>query len=459
MAFILIGALFVTPMLSYAMAVTRSGSGQHQKLARSEAVKGAFRTAMASPSKLYEACALAGLHQGAPLAGPNMGIPVSTECFWVKETQELDAAALRVSMTTTMMGSTAPAGTVGTPYDGSGNADETVWAVNDMSTVSTGGKILLPNLPAHALTHPSPLGYLMPSWAGTCRVYFPGTYNDPITITGTTPVFFTSGVYYFDQAVTVSGSAQVVVGGGAVDGCSTDQEAAFEALGAPSDHNISGYGATWIFGGAGRLVFNDATPGTGPSLQFNSRLVGDTDVGSLASRSVSIMSVNGVDSNGVVADFSLPGKLFVPRSYNDGDPTSNAIASGYQPSELRPTDPATTFPAIVDINLTSGNPAKLWIPGYISVPQGYVNIAVAPGMTAGKDVQLVGGVLAAYFTETVDHPEVMQAGIVNRVVQKTFKIVSTSATGAPQLMSTAIVQINDYGEYVVNSWQISDVQQ
>jgi hypothetical protein len=46
-------------------------------------------------------------------------------------------------------------------------------------------------------------------------------------------------------------------------------------------------------------------------------------------------------------------------------------------------------------------------------------------------------------------------GIVNRVVQKTFKVVSTTQTGAPVVVSTALVQVNDYGEFVVNSWQVA----
>lgn len=455
LAFILIGALFVIPMMRYAVAVTRSGVGQQQKLSRSESVKAAFRTAMSDPSKLYAACSNSGLHAAVGLAGSGLGTPVATECTTVKNALELDATQLRIAMTTTMVGSVAPVGTIGDVYNGAANANETIW-VNDTTKTSVGGKILLPNLPAHALTHPSSAGYLMPAWAPACRVFFPGTYNDPITLADATPVFFASGIYYFDNVVTVSGSAQVVVGGGSVEGCTTDQQAAFDAIGAPTNHNISGYGATWIFGGVGRLVFTDSVAGSGPSLQFNSRLVNDTDIASLASRSVSILSVNGIEGGGGGSvDLSLPGQLFVPRSNNDTTPATDAMSGGYRPSTLHPDALATPFDAIIDINLVTTNPAKLWIPGYVGVPQGLVNISVAPAMAVGKSVQLVGGLLAASITQTADQPEVLQLGIVNRVVQKTFKVVSATTAGLPRVVSTAIVQINDYGEYVVNSWEIA----
>ena len=458
LAFVLIGAFFVTPMLRYAMVVTRSGSAQQQKLERAEAVKGAFRALMADPELLYKTCSASGLHTEVALADPQLTTPVLSRCTTVKDATELTASELRMAMTTTFVGATAPAGTVGAASPPAVAGTENAWVANTSGT-SVGGKILLPTLPAHSLTNPSSTGYMMPSWVGSCKVYFPGTYKDPITITNNVPVYFTSGIYYFENTVTVSGSARVVAGGGTTDGCTNDQEAAFEALGAPSNHNISGFGATWIFGGAGRLVFNDLTAGTGPSLQINPRLVGDTDVGTLSSRGVSIMSVNGVDGGGAAVNFALANTVFVPRSTNSAVPPAvpdQAMIDKYLPSTLRPNALATPYPAIIDISFTGANPATLWIPGYVAVPQGYININVAtPAAAVGKNVQLVGGVLAGAFSQSANLPATLQLGIVNRVVQKTFKVVSVSNNGSPRVMSTALVQINDYGEYVVNSWEVA----
>jgi hypothetical protein len=72
-----------------------------------------------------------------------------------------------------------------------------------------------------------------------------------------------------------------------------------------------------------------------------------------------------------------------------------------------------------------------------------------------KNISLLGGVLAALFTQGTASPATQQLGIVNRVIQKTFKVVSSTTSGTPLIVSTALVQINDYGEYVVNSWDIS----
>jgi hypothetical protein len=469
LAFILLGALIITPMLSYATSVSRASRVQQSKTTRAEAVKAAFRVAMADPHSLYDRCAESGLHLEKTLAGPKLATPVTTVCTTVKNSTEADDTALRMAMTTVRVGTAAPVGTVGTPYPNSGNADTGLWW-NDRSLVSAGGKILSPYLPAHALTHPASSGYLMPSWADACRVFFPGTYTDPITISDSLPVYFTSGIYYFENTVTFTGSADVVIGGGAESGCTSDQEAAWNAIGAPLQHNITGYGATFILGAAGKLVFSDtAVAGTGPNVRFNNRLVNDTDIASVPSRNVSVISVNGVNQGTTSAVLDIGGVLKVPASTTapatDTDPPIDAMVSGYHPSTLVPAPPALTTP-IIDISLTTANAARVWIPGYIAVPQGNVSMAFAPGTTGNKNVQLVGGVLAAEVTQTPDLPTVcpvnapsdqacLQMGIVNRVVQKTFKIVSTSVGDAPNVVSTALVLVNDYGQFVVSSWEIT----
>ena len=65
----------------------------------------------------------------------------------------------------------------------------------------------------------------MPAGYPNCQVYFPGTYLDPITIESSTPVFFTSGIYYFEQQIRMSADAQVVIGGGAEDEFNDDADA------------------------------------------------------------------------------------------------------------------------------------------------------------------------------------------------------------------------------------------
>ena len=73
-------------------------------------------------------------------------------------------------------------------------------------------------------------------------------------------------------------------------------------------------------------------------------------------------------------------------------------------------------------------------------------------MGVNKDVELVGGVLAALFSQTADQPAPIMIGLVNQIVQKTFKLVAVTSSGTPWVNSVAIVQINDYGEFAINSW-------
>ena len=158
-------------------------------------------------------------------------------------------------------------------------------------------KIWLPNLPTHGLSPRSPLGWQMPpeflpEGVAECTVYFPGTYPSPVTLDG--PTYFTSGIYFFEDTVLVSGGADVVVGsgGGEEQGCTNDQHAAFYAIDAPSTHNINGLGGKFVLGKSGRLVVDNA--GVSPiKLQFNKRYVAAGDAGGAPTAGVSIMSVNG----------------------------------------------------------------------------------------------------------------------------------------------------------------------
>ena len=74
-----------------------------------------------------------------------------------------------------------------------------------------------------------------------------------------------------------------------------------------------------------------------------------------------------------------------------------------------------------------------------------------------KSLLVAGALLAASFTQSATQPTTLQLGIVNRVVQKTFKIESITNASKPRVVSTALVQINDYGEYVINAWEISSI--
>ncbi len=457
---VLVCSLIVLPVLTYAIAVTRSTRVLQAKSVSIEAAKGGLRTALADPIALYKACDLAGLTVSVNLASPGLTTPVSNKCFKMSDVPAQDPTSLRYAIAATQVGATLPTGYSGQAYPGSGAAPENAWQVA-ASLTSAFNTIWAPYLPAHGLNQRSATPYSMPSGFPTCSVYFPGTYKDPVTISGSTPVFFTSGIYYFESTVRVSENANIVVGDGATQGCTSDQEAAFYATNAPDTHNVTGLGATFVLGAAGRLVVDNVTNGTAINLIFNQRYVASTDLSSLPSVGVSIESVNGVTSGAATIDLSLPGYLSVPQSSVGGATITLATAQQYLPSILVPVAPVAlavvpTDPLpIVDINLSNTATVKVSIPGYVYVPHGLVNVNVST-VAAGafKNIQLSGGVLASSYTVSAIQPSTFVVGLLNPVIQKLFKIVSTTTGAPPNIVSTAIVQVNQNGAYAVNSWGV-----
>jgi hypothetical protein len=475
LVFIILASMLILPMLSYSRTVMVAAGDEHRKIEHISAATGGMRVALADPIELYKACAESGLHDefAVQLAVPSVGIPVSVRCTTLSDATELSDSDVRIAMTTTTAGSVAPTGTLGDVYANSGAADPHAWWA-DTTTTSTGGKVFLPYLPTHNLSHPASSGYLMPAWAGTCRVFFPGTYLDPVTINDTTPTYFSSGVYYFENTVTFGAHANVVIGAGAVEGCTDDAQAAYYAVNAPASVSVSGIGGTFIFGGAGRLVVTDGGSVNAPNVQFNPRLVDPTDVGNAVSAGVSIISVNGAFlTSSSSSDLLEPGYIDVPKSLTETNPTDaaapvDAASTGYKPSTLVQTSTADPTP-IVSVNFTGFGSAIFFVPGYVAVPQGRIDVNIGAGAGAGKSIQLLGAVLTAKVTESGDPPAMppactetgqacLQLGFENRVVQKTFKITSKTleSAGSPYIVSVAIVQVNDYGEYAINSWVTND---
>ena len=370
-------SLIVLPMLDYATAVGRQNTVLSTKTKRQEAVKAGLRTVLADPSKIYQYCA-----EGSPtLAGPGIaGIEVETSCSFIDfSLAELDED-LHLGLVATRVGETIPnsleaifqTDANGDPVlDGTGNPVRYVYAPQTSdpaewldtaapyapTSVSAPRQIWLPNLPVHSVNLRGASGFQMPAGFPECRVFFPGTYRDPVVLDG--PTYFASGVYYFQNTVTVAAGADVAVGMGRQLGCTTDQEAVFYAVNAPAVHTISGLGATFVFGHDavrdtdGRLIVTNA--GGSTRFRFNQRYVAAEDIGGQPSFGVSIVSVNGKaisgpDANGEfeLAALDVPGVNRVPASVvgiEDVDhPPTPAGQYKLQPSTLtheprRPSPP------------------------------------------------------------------------------------------------------------------------
>lgn len=319
----IIVALLVLPMLTHASTVFRANRVVSDKARRQEAVRAGLRMALAEPAQLYNYC-----YDNIPIGGGGLefdGIPISTNCYFRSAATASGDDQLHVGLATTKVGELTPPNLAavviddefGVPqrqvFENSAVADQ--W-YNPASSVPTPrvaskrsvpGQIWAPNLPSRPSAVRSAQPFVIDGSSPPCYVYFPGTYEEPVTLTGR--VYFTSGIYYFEDTVTVTGQADVVVGGGKEIGCASDQDAAFYTVpDAPMPHLITGRGATFVFGEHGKLVItNDEIvaphPETqvatsypaGPArLRFNQRYVKinppDQETTSFG---VSIMSVNG----------------------------------------------------------------------------------------------------------------------------------------------------------------------
>ena len=496
---VIIGTMMVLPIMNYTMTVLRANRATSGKNVRVEAVKGGLRSALYDPLKLYQACVESGATTEVELAVPP-GLDIESSCTTTGSALQDVPSEQRFALATTQVGSNAvipapyvaepdrpdlegtmspdwctsminaePAAKVpcGKPYPQNGDFDPLRWTA-DMDPLSDGGKIFTPFLPPVANAFAFASGFAMPD--DYCTVFFPGRYVDDVIITGPKPVYFVSGIYYFEKTVHISGDANIVVGSGSAPGCvDGDAIAVADATDAPFDAYSNGVGGTWVFGLDGRLVIDNSTPsvGDGISLVFNRRLVAATDDAAIMNE-VSIMSVNGVVSGTDTVDLDIFGQLFVPVTkvyVSDEAPPVDPLEHFYKASNLvspllapvpcaAPPTPVAVGCSIIDINLTATTPVKIKVPGYVAVPQGAMSLMVDPAATTSKWISFGGGILTAQMSVPLAAPEYLQLGLLNPVVQKTFRIVTNTTGPGPQVTSVALVQVNETGGYAINSWVV-----
>ena len=363
----------------------------------------------------------------------------------------------------------------GTPYAANGSTTVNQWQL-DSSVTTEGSKVFTPRLPTFSNSLAYAAGYMMPPGDNgeQCRVFFPGKYTDDVVITDNIPTYFVSGIFYFEKAVRISGNANVVAGSGSVPGCvESDAVAVADAINAPFDAYSNGVGATFVFGLNGRLVIDNAvsTGAAGMSFKMNRRLVDKTDP-DVVLNDISIMSVNGVLTGSITSPLDIPGRLNVPvrrraeRHHRRPRPVHallqgiDAHLASHRTGALRSAAVGRDQRRVPSSTSRSPPPTKLdvKIPGYISVPQGTVSLSVGAGCR-GEQEHLVRRRRADRPDRgsPAHPPAAFQMGLLNPVVQKTFKIVTETTSGSPKLISTALVQVNETGGNAVNSWVVQTI--
>lgn len=361
---ILVGALVVVPLMSYAIAVLRSNTVLSERTKSIEAAKGAVRVALGDPLEVFQRCA----GGGTPVANPVVvnDITVGLTCSEVDVPvgplaalgydipANLVALQLGAEIPDELTGLTRRSSAAVPPYPATGPGwwQDPSWTAREWATLQDDG-IWVPDLPRFPAATRSSTPFAMPA-GFNCQVFLPGHYTDPLVLTDN--VYFASGVYYFEEPITVSSGADVVVGYGLADffdlgsECADDIQVAANLIAPPATFDINGGGATWVFGANGRLVIDDETATDDIRIRFNQRYAAEDRGGRL-----SIITVNGDDAV-AGADHLVTDVNLVPRSFVRSGETAGALdGSGYVPSSSDYTDKAR-LPAAV--------PARTAVPLY-----------------------------------------------------------------------------------------------
>ena len=342
-----VGALVVVPMLDYTIAVFRSNRVVSDRTANTEAAKGGLRMALGDPKNVFLTCDGGGTL--TPADSTINGVSVQTTCTEISEVGPAAALGYEVpkGAVATQLGADLPISLSGTtassgpayPYPASPDWWATP-AVPDpgaqYSATATEDLIWMPDLPRIPSADRSSTPFDMPA-GFDCKVFFPGHYTQPLDLSGN--IYFTSGVYYFEEPITVADDANVVVGYGLEDfapasDCADDLQVASNVLSPPTTYDISGGGATWVLGANARIVIDNSAMSSGARIRFNQRY----DSADRGGR-ISIMTVNGDDATS--GDHDVANVNRIPRSLMLNDIYEVPVdGTGYVPSSSTYTDKA-----------------------------------------------------------------------------------------------------------------------
>jgi len=323
----------------------------------------------------------------------------------------------------------------------------------------------LPPLPLY--TRPSAAQASIPAPGPTaCNVYFPGQYDAALTL-APGKHYFASGVYYFTNTVTLQAGAVVVAGEGRYAGCAVDAEAAF-APSAPKAHSITGKGATFLFGGAGRLISTNA------SLQINRRV---SDASTRGSESVAIRSVNfGPAPPASPQPVQIPNDAVVIADvYDAANPKCNASLSTTQCMQTAASHTAQATPSapirnytksallvtdnIVQVTQTSGSAAsnQFVADGYVFVPN--AKVSLSGGTNANYRMKITGGVVASSLNAGYSKlPSVAGdwfLGVQSKAIQLEVSLLATvTAPNGNRTLARANLQVHQNGSYAIKGWTV-----
>lgn len=309
-------------------------------------------------------------------------------------------------------------------------------AAGDLASDGTRSYPALPQLP----TYERPGSQ---SKIGSCNVYYPGRYlgSAPLVLNGGNH-YFTSGIYYFERPLQISNGANVVMGEGRNPGCTFDADAAFVST-APRAHEITGKGATLIFGSGGKL----SVSGNGTSLRMNRRLSSATTRGS---EGTSIRTVSfGISSAAV----EVPADVVLR-------PDGTTIAASAHTVSVSATAPPAKYAAstvaatanVVDVQVGSGSVFDL--DGYLFTPNAQVNVS---GASTAYTLRMNGGVVATRILLALQNAPVTPTanwlvGVVTEPIQRQVSLQAVANVGGRLVSSVSSLEVNVDRSFAINDW-------
>lgn len=308
---VVVAGLVVLPLMSYTTSVLRLNTAVSENTKEIEAAKSGLRVAMTDPGFAFTECDDGGTLQALTING----VSVSTTCEELDEYGPLDAIGYQVPLGAVAMqlGAELPSVANGGALNETLQSDpvppypatEDWWAPHIPAPPNepwdaVDDHVWIPELPRRPSTPRASTPFDMPASYNTasgveCKAFFPGHYDQPLVLDQDAYYYFASGVYYFEQPITIGGNADVVVGYGLEDfetrpataqsTCADDLQVSM--LTPPTIKAIDGGGATWVLGADARLIVDDSAGS--PSIRFNQRYAEEDRGGR-----ISIMTVNGV---------------------------------------------------------------------------------------------------------------------------------------------------------------------
>ncbi len=253
----------------------------------------------------------------------------------------------------------------------------------------------------------------------SCKIFYPGRYVGTGTLSLSGVNYFASGVYYFEQPISIAAGATVVFGEGKYKGCVYDTDAAF-APSAPKSHEITGKGGTILLGKAATI-----TVAGGAKLTINRR------VSSASSRGTEGQAIHTVSFGVANSTVEIPSDRVKLADGSTQDAAAHQISIG-SAGETARYNASTLTPSNTALQITLASNSDVLIDGYIFTPHAKVAVSAATGVT-NYGLRLNGGIVGSGVTIDVANAPATASkwhvGMQTEVLQRKVLLVATALVG------------------------------